>query len=429
MRQNRPEYDVMVMGMGYAGLAAALFAARQGLSVALCGAGGGMDSSSGLIDLLGVHPVTDGKVWEDPWAAMDALVKDNPKHPYAHVFPDQAHRALEEVRRFLRDQDLPYMGHEGRNCKIITAMGGLKRSYMVPATVWPAVEAWEHKAPCLLVDFHGFKGYSACQIRDGLSSFWPDLKVLRMEFPGKSGELYPQHLAQALVESNTRKILASTLKDHLPGIEFIGFPAVLGLKRPFEVITHLEELTQKRIFEVPTLPPSIAGLRLHTAFERGLAPLGVQVFSQQRVFEAQSNGQSGWVLGLGYGKAQQKVHSRGVILAAGRFLAQGLCADRQGIREPVFGLPVDQPGTREHWCNSTFFHPEGHPRSRAGLLCDDQMRPLDASGNPMHDNLHAAGAILAGHDWAREKSGAGLAIVTAYQAVQCLAKGLNGGGA
>ena len=50
-------YDVMVIGSGFAGMAAALFAANRGLSVVQTGATGGIDFSTGFIDLLAVHPI------------------------------------------------------------------------------------------------------------------------------------------------------------------------------------------------------------------------------------------------------------------------------------------------------------------------------------------------------------------------------------
>ena len=54
---RQESYDVAVIGAGMAGMAAALFAAEQGLSCIQIGNGGGILFASGLLDLLGVHPV------------------------------------------------------------------------------------------------------------------------------------------------------------------------------------------------------------------------------------------------------------------------------------------------------------------------------------------------------------------------------------
>jgi glycerol 3-phosphate dehydrogenase (quinone) subunit B (EC 1.1.5.3) len=47
------------------------------------------------------------------------------------------------------------------------------------------------------------------------------------------------------------------------------------------VLRHLEELLGKRVFEIPTLPPSIAGPRLRAAFDKGLPGLGVRTCTQK----------------------------------------------------------------------------------------------------------------------------------------------------
>ena len=72
--------DVCVVGSGMAGMSAALFAANRGLATVLVGRTGEIIFATGLLDLLGVHPLEEGKTWSDPWAGMAALVKDLPRY-------------------------------------------------------------------------------------------------------------------------------------------------------------------------------------------------------------------------------------------------------------------------------------------------------------------------------------------------------------
>jgi glycerol-3-phosphate dehydrogenase subunit B len=125
----------------------------------------------------------------------------------------------------------------------------------------------------------------------------------------------------------------------------------------------------------------------------------------------------GFVVQIGDTSPETLVRARGVVLASGRFLGKGLSADRKQIREPIFNLPVDQPVKRNEWHCYEFLDPNGHPVNRAGLVTDDRFRPLDRSGNIAHEKLFAAGSILAHQDWMRQKCGSGLAIATAYAAV------------
>ena len=427
MKPKAEAYDLLVMGMGCAGLAAALFAARRGCSVAICGATGGLDHSSGLIDLLAVHPVEQGRTWADPWQAIPALVKDRPGHPYSLLREGEIRAALGEFVSFMAEHGLAYRGNVNANSPVLTPAGTIKYSYLMPQSLWTGSVALRERAPALLIGFHGLKGFSPRQIAEVRRGDWPGLNHTKINFPGKTGELYPEHMALALGEPSVVRRLAESLPENaLKGVDYLGFPAVLGLENPGRVVAALEELTGKKVFEIPTLPPSLAGRRLRSACGRGLSALGVASLNRQLVFRAEPLAAGGWRLHLGRESATHTVLARNVILASGRFLGHGLLAERGGVTEPVFHLPVAQPPERKAWVNRGFFAPAGHPLSRAGILTDSDLRPLDGSGKPV-PGLRAAGVILANHDWAREKCGAGLAIATAYKAVQSLPLPAKGG--
>ena len=88
------------------------------------------------------------------------------------------------------------------------------------------------------------------------------------------------------------------------------------------------------------------------------------------------------------------------------------------LSKTVFDLPVIQPQTRAGWHREDLMDPKGHPVSLAGLQTDEAFRPFDRSGRPAFRTLFAAGSILAHQDWIRAKCGTGLAVATAYAAVE-----------
>ena len=65
--------DLLVLGAGVAGMAAALFAVNRGLDVIQVGSVSELNFASGLLDLLAVHPLSPACFWEDPWAALSSL--------------------------------------------------------------------------------------------------------------------------------------------------------------------------------------------------------------------------------------------------------------------------------------------------------------------------------------------------------------------
>lgn len=410
-------YDVMVIGAGFAGMAASLFASSRGLSVAQAGTTGGIDFSTGFIDLMGVHPVSEQRRRMRPWKAVEAVVRDCPGHPYGLLERDELAASINEFTTFLAEQGLEYVGHDDRNTCVLTPAGTVKRTYRVPRTAWNGVVALEQKAPTLIVDFHGLKGFSAKQLMQTRKDSWPELEAVRVGFPAGRGELYPEHMAWALAAPANRVRLAETVMAQAGGAEYIGFPAVLGLNDPLKVVAHLEELTGKKIFEIPTMPPSIAGPRLRGAFDRGLPAKGVRTLSQKMVLKVSAVDGDRLRFEVGTGAAAVTVTAKAAILATGRFFGKGLRANRQGMTEPLFNIPVVQPRTRDEWHGPDFFGPQGHPANMAGIEVDSRLRPL-GDGAPVHRNLFAAGAILAHQDWMRMKCGAGLAIATAFKAVK-----------
>jgi glycerol-3-phosphate dehydrogenase subunit B len=65
---------------------------------------------------------------------------------------------------FLDEAGHPYMGYPDKNARLVTPVGTIKRTFRVPATMWAGVLALEEKAPCLIVDIQGLRGFSAAQI-------------------------------------------------------------------------------------------------------------------------------------------------------------------------------------------------------------------------------------------------------------------------
>jgi len=413
-------FDLAIIGSGMAGMAAAVFAANRGISTAIVGSLGESWFTGGLIDLMGVHPVGSGKAWQDPWAAIEAVKKDTPNHPYAHLPREDIEAALKEFYTFLNDAGLPYCFEDGLNSNLITAFGAVKTTHGVPQSMWPGVTALSRKAPCLIVDFQGLKGFSARLLTERLKSKWPGLKALRIPsiYSEQAHEINPVPLANDLEIEQYRQKLAGLIKPHTEDVEFIGLPAVLGIRQASQVVHELGELLGKPVFEIPAMPPSIPGLRLKEAFLEFLAAKGVRCLFQKQVLKASPAQDRTFLLDIGKTVQEQKILAHNVLLATGRFLGGGLQSDHETIREPIFDLPVFQPEARELWHGDRFFDQGGHAVNQAGLETDSLLRPLGANGKPAYENLFAAGIILAHQDWTRMKCGSGLSVTTAYGAVK-----------
>jgi glycerol-3-phosphate dehydrogenase subunit B len=233
------------------------------------------------------------------------------------------------------------------------------------------------------------------------------------------------HLARALETRETRERTIALIKPLLGDARVVGLPAVLGLGRSREVHAAFEAGLGVPVFEIPTMPTSVPGLRLLGALEAVVSARGVRRRQQAGVRALTWDGGMA-ILDLEGVPGGERVSASAVVLATGRFSGRGLTADRQCVRESILGLPVHQPASRDAWHQRNFLDPAGHAINHAGLRIDDAWRPLDASGKPAWPRLFAIGSILAHQDWMRSKCGSGLAIATAWAAVAQVTHQLRG---
>ena len=425
-------FDVAVVGAGMGGMAAALFAAARGLSCIQVGNGGGLLFASGLLDLLGVHPTVERRTWASPFEGLAALRQACPDHPLARVDAATVRSAFGAFVAALGDAGLPYGPLDDRNRWVLTSLGTVKPTYGVPRSILAGVSALVARPPCLLVDFRGLREFSGSQIVATVGDRWPGLRAARLEFPGfePMSELYAAHLARALEAEETRARVIALVKPLLGDAQTVAFPAVLGLARSGDVHAAFEAGLGLPVFEIPTMPTSVPGLRLKGALEAAVAARGVHRRLQSNVLSMTFGTTAELHLdGLPGG---ERVNARAVVLATGRFTGRGLTAGKGHITESILGLPVHQPASREQWHRLDFLDPAGHDVNRAGLLTDNVFRPLDATARPAWSRLFAVGTLLAHQDWMREKCGSGLGIATAWAAVEEIGRQLQerpGGGA
>lgn len=418
---RRIDTQLAVIGTGIAGFAATLAARARGLEVAQFGHSGALAYTTGYLDLLGAQ---DGRKLSDPWAGLEALRGRDQGHPLARLAPADIRAALTAFVREINAMGLGYTMPGDENLTALLPYGVTKATLAVPETMLPGARALADQSEALIVDFEGLQGFSAKEFVTNIAARWPGLTARRIAFPGVEGiQVFPEVMARALETPATREAFAERLRPHLNGVRHVGLPAILGVHAPDAVRADLEARLGVTLFEIPTIPPGVAGIRLREMFERELPARGVKLEPNLKVAEATLDA-SGATLHLHGPMDDLEVHAEAVVLATGRFLSGGLTAERTGLRESLLGLPIAQPETREGWFRPDYLDPRGHPLNQLGVSVDNNWHPTDAAGAPVNARLFAAGSILAGQDWARSRSGAGLAIATAHAAVASAAAGL-----
>lgn len=409
--------DVVVIGAGLAGLSAALRLQQAGREVTLVTFGiGGLQLGQGTIDVLGYAP---DRV-EDPVAAVDALRAAAPDHPYAHFSGDEVASALTWIRETVGDELL--QGTPTRNVALPTAVGALRPT----ALVQPSMAAGEPADGRKYV-FVGLRR---------LKDFYPDLvaanlarqttpsgdpiqtRAIHVDLEVRPGEYDTSGLnfARALDHEDVRRELCALVAPQLEEGEVVGFPAVLGIEDPGAWRDVAQRLGHD-VFEVPLPPPSVPGMRLNERLTR-LVKGGSRLMIGSRVVDhegARGHLDSVTVATAGH---HSRIEAREFVLATGGFESGAIAMDSYGtVTETTFGLPL--VGTEGELVHGDYWGAD-QPLFKVGVPVDDAMRPVDADGVPVLDNLHAVGGLLPGATRWREKSGDAIALVSALRAADSI---------
>lgn len=411
-RSIEEEAEVLVIGGGMAGAAAALSAAENGLKTCLARTGWGATSlSSGGFDLTGVPAWLRWML--GPNTDRDKLITD----------------AVGDFMRWIRQAGHPFEGDPSGELLLLNALGTLKRTQLAPQAVWAGNLQEAEGASLLLVGFTGYTGIQVEFLKESLEFFsrqgWlPRLEVQAVEVSlprlRRQANLDSFDLAQLLDSQETSQELIDLLrsKQNLDNFSHIAFPAVLGLHHFRSTQAMLEAESGRPCFEILSTPPSVPGFRLQRALDRALLQAGVRVVQARVLSFSVRNGYINEVL-LGHKEGRYRAAPQAVILATGKFIGGGV--EWQGtLRETSFDLPVFTQGSRspalgmEALLNNHFTAEQ--PVFSAGVRLDSQLRPASAEGKVIYQNLMAAGSIASGLDVVQGDGGLGLALVSGHLA-------------
>ncbi|HEX6938321.1 MAG TPA: FAD-binding protein [Longimicrobiales bacterium] len=353
-------FDVLVIGGGIAGAAAALAAAARGRRVALVRAAPG---TTALAAGGWAGPLPDGM-----GAALAGV--GLPYEPAGVPLPHPAGRLDGYDRAAPAHRAAVPLGG-AVVCGIVGLPGFPARAL---ARAWGARSGAELAAAVLAAGPVPRGGWSPASLAAWL-------------------EREPLALAGALADAVRRAGASRAL-----------LPAVLGIERADEVRAALERAAGVPVGEALGVPPSAPGWRLDRAIEVALERAGVTVVRGRVVDRVASGRRVRAVIARpagGHDGNAVRLEADGFVLATGKYLAGGIRAGDR-FEEPALGCPVwvERLGT-------TFERPDplaltdpdradDQPLLRAGVRTDAGARPVDRAGDVVYENVRVAGSVRAG---------------------------------
>ncbi len=411
-------YDTVVIGAGTAGLVTACHLARAGQKVVVMAHGmGAMLLASGCVDVLGFHPAESTEPVTDPAGRLADFMAARPEHPYNVIGKGRVEAGINAFLALANDAGLDYQGSVNRNWLLPSGAGAVHPTCLAPSSLVKG-DLSSGKS-MLIVGFRELRDFFPSLISQNLNAqelgVKTDFTVLDIAIPLAGQEnATPIELANAFDQPDFRRQVAAMLKGQAKKFDRVGFPAALGLHQHAAVVADLEKQLGRPVFEISALPPSVPGRRLFDALKQALLAAGGRLIIGTKVVDGViENGRVSHIR-IETSNRLKPVQASNYVLATGGIFGGGIFADSDGnVTETIFGLPVLAESNRHRWFGSHFISPQGQPVFGFGLKINGQLKPVNGGSEPLAGNLFAAGAVIAGSEWTRGRTGDGIAVATA----------------
>jgi glycerol-3-phosphate dehydrogenase subunit B len=320
----------------------------------------------------------------------------------------------------------PLVGSLERNWLLPTVLGVPRPTCLAPKSM--VAGDIRSREPMLLVGFEQFLDFFPGLAVANLVRFGVPVEEISLDLASlrKLRFLSASVLARLFEEEEFLDEVIAAVKPRLGGSARVGFPAVLGIENSTQIHQALESGLGRPVFEMPGLPPSIPGIRLHNLLIEAARRTGAKIFNgmlvsgasveARRVTSVMSEAAARWV-----------AHpAKMFLLATGGLLGGGLVAEKEGyLRETALNLEIESSADASGLFREQSTGHPGHPVYQSGVIVNPEFQPVDDTGKVLYQNLFAAGGTLAGGDYLRERSLDGVALVTGYLAAENLVRTLS----
>lgn len=425
-------FDVVIIGGGLSGLTCGIALQEKGKKCVIINNGqAAIDFSSGSMDLLGQLP--SGRKILSLERNYTALYQQLPQHPYCLIGKEKTFAKAQQFEQLAASLNLDLVGSHLQNHLRITPLGGLRSTWLSPNSV-PTVQSNEPFSyqKIAVLGIEGYHDFQPQLLADNLKQTPPfahcELSTAYLHIPeldqlrDNAREFRSVNIAQLLEHKLAFADLVKEIQQASQGAEAIFLPACFGLDDQ-SFFNALKQAVGLAIFELPTLPPSLLGIRQHKQLRARFEQLGGLMLNGDKALKAKfDNGKVSHI----YTQLHQQdpIVAEHFVLATGSYFSNGLVAEFEQIFEPIFhsdiiGCKTFDKTDRLSWTANRFSAPQ--PYQSAGVAINSRCQ-VQKEGEFV-PNLYAIGNVLGGFNSLELGCGSGVAVVTALTVADEILKG------
>lgn len=425
-------FDVVIIGGGLSGLTCGIALQERGKKCVIINNGqAAIDFSSGSMDLLSQLP--SGRKILSLEQNYTALYQQLPQHPYCLIGKEKTLAKAQQFEQLAAFLNLDLVGSHLQNHLRITPLGGLRSTWLSPNSV-PTVQGNEPFAyqKIAVLGIEGYHDFQPQLLADNLKQTPPfahcELSTAYLHIPeldqlrDNAREFRSVNIAQLLEHKLAFADLVKEIQQASQGAEAIFLPACFGLDDQ-SFFNALKQAVGLAIFELPTLPPSLLGIRQHKQLRARFEQLGGLMLNGDKALKAKfDNGKVSHI----YTQLHQQdpIVAEHFVLATGSYFSNGLVAEFEQIFEPIFhsdiiGCKTFDKTDRLSWTANRFSAPQ--PYQSAGVAINSRCQ-VQKEGEFV-PNLYAIGNVLGGFNSLELGCGSGVAVVTALTVADEILKG------
>jgi glycerol-3-phosphate dehydrogenase subunit B len=357
-------------------------------------------------------------------SALREWALGHPAHPYALAGLPALENGLAALHAVCEPYGLQFAGALERNMRLPTALGASLPAAFAPQSF--VAGDLDLPGPILVSGPAGWRDFYPALCASNLARQGAPAEAFSFDLPEIHAIKFDSistGVARLFDRPEVRERVGMQIRARLNGAARVGLPAVIGLNDYPASWQHLQDVIGAPVFEIPTLPPSVPGMRLFDVLKSALARTGVQVLLNMPVERALVEGKQVAGAAVTNVVRESVYRAKHLVLATGGLYGGGILSDHHGeLREAVLGLPLTAVPPMSGWFAEALL-PRDHAIHHAGVAADSEMRPLDERGEVLFENVRVAGRTLAGYNGACEGSTEGVWIATAYAAVGSLMGG------